>query len=158
MSQNATSSVEEFWQYVLQLLQPEAKIHCVFSPIDREKEVLANAWCAVFRRRILGLSSGIDEMGGIRWDLAGCLLLSWLICYFCIWKGVKTSGKVEATRLKCPLSGNRVGFSLVLLPGCVFHSHLSLCDDVCAADPWRDTTRSPNWYPVLPVSQRHSPC
>ncbi|XP_075875916.1 sodium- and chloride-dependent GABA transporter 2-like [Nelusetta ayraudi] len=59
LSQNATSSVEEFWQ-----------------------------------RRILGLSRGIDELGGICWDLAGCLLLSWLICYFCIWKGVKTSGKV----------------------------------------------------------------
>ncbi|XP_070701920.1 sodium- and chloride-dependent GABA transporter 2-like [Pempheris klunzingeri] len=57
--QNATSSVEEFWQ-----------------------------------RRILGLSAGIEEVGSIRWDLAGCFLLSWIICYFCIWKGVKTSGKV----------------------------------------------------------------
>lgn len=47
-----------------------------------------------WQRRILGLSAGIEEMGSIRWDLAGCLLLSWVICYFCIWKGVKSSGKV----------------------------------------------------------------
>lgn len=47
-----------------------------------------------WQKRILGLSVGIEEMGSIRWDLAGCLLLSWIICYFCIWKGVKSSGKV----------------------------------------------------------------
>lgn len=46
-------------------------------------------------------------MGGIRWDLAGCLLLSWVICYFCIWKGVKTSGKVKLTRLRFPLGSLR---------------------------------------------------
>uniref|UniRef100_A0A4W6FAN7 Transporter n=1 Tax=Lates calcarifer TaxID=8187 RepID=A0A4W6FAN7_LATCA len=47
-----------------------------------------------WQRRVLGLSAGIEEVGRIRWDLAGCLLLSWIICYFCIWKGVKTSGKI----------------------------------------------------------------
>lgn len=47
-----------------------------------------------WQRRVLGLSGGIDEMGSMRWDLAACLLLGWIICYFCIWKGVKSSGKV----------------------------------------------------------------
>ncbi|XP_073347738.1 sodium- and chloride-dependent GABA transporter 2-like [Pagrus major] len=47
-----------------------------------------------WQRRVLGLSGGIEEMGSIRWDLAGCLVLSWIICYFCVWKGVKSSGKV----------------------------------------------------------------
>uniref|UniRef100_A0A4W5QXW8 Transporter n=1 Tax=Hucho hucho TaxID=62062 RepID=A0A4W5QXW8_9TELE len=46
------------------------------------------------RRRILGLSGGIEEIGNVRWDLALCLLLSWIICYFCVWKGVKSTGKV----------------------------------------------------------------
>uniref|UniRef100_A0A672Z6X2 Transporter n=1 Tax=Sphaeramia orbicularis TaxID=375764 RepID=A0A672Z6X2_9TELE len=47
-----------------------------------------------WERRILGLSSGIDEIGSIRWDLALCLLLAWTLCYFCVWKGVKSTGKV----------------------------------------------------------------
>nr|XP_046197219.1 solute carrier family 6 member 22, tandem duplicate 2 isoform X4 [Oncorhynchus gorbuscha] len=47
-----------------------------------------------WERRILGLSEGIEEIGSVRWDLALCLLLSWIICYFCVWKGVKSTGKV----------------------------------------------------------------
>uniref|UniRef100_A0A3Q4HIL4 Transporter n=2 Tax=Neolamprologus brichardi TaxID=32507 RepID=A0A3Q4HIL4_NEOBR len=47
-----------------------------------------------WERRILGLSDGIDNIGNIRWDLALCLLLAWVLCYFCIWNGVKTTGKV----------------------------------------------------------------
>uniref|UniRef100_A0A3Q2DR49 Sodium- and chloride-dependent betaine transporter-like n=2 Tax=Cyprinodon variegatus TaxID=28743 RepID=A0A3Q2DR49_CYPVA len=32
-------------------------------------------------------------MGGVRWELALCLILSWIICYFCVWKGIKSTGK-----------------------------------------------------------------
>ncbi|KAL8577398.1 hypothetical protein ACOMHN_060220 [Nucella lapillus] len=46
------------------------------------------------RRKVLALSSGVGEAGSIKWDLALCLLLSWIIVYFCIWKGIKSSGKV----------------------------------------------------------------
>ncbi|XP_033995000.1 solute carrier family 6 member 22, tandem duplicate 2 [Trematomus bernacchii] len=47
-----------------------------------------------WERRILGLSRGIDEIGNVRWDLALCLLLAWVLCYFCVWNGVKSTGKV----------------------------------------------------------------
>ncbi|XP_041804536.1 sodium- and chloride-dependent GABA transporter 2-like [Chelmon rostratus] len=57
-------------------------------------ENAASSVSEFWQRRVLCLSGGIEELGSIRWDLAGCLLLSWIICYFCIWKGVKTSGKV----------------------------------------------------------------
>ncbi|XP_029931717.1 sodium- and chloride-dependent GABA transporter 2-like [Myripristis murdjan] len=60
-------------------------------------QILGNATSSVqefWQRRILGLSGGIEEMGSMRWDLAGFLLLSWIICFFCVWKGVKSSGKV----------------------------------------------------------------
>ncbi|XP_022377993.1 sodium- and chloride-dependent betaine transporter isoform X1 [Enhydra lutris kenyoni] len=47
-----------------------------------------------WERRVLGITSGIHDLGALRWELALCLLLAWIICYFCIWKGVKTTGKV----------------------------------------------------------------
>ncbi|XP_073999223.1 sodium- and chloride-dependent GABA transporter [Rhodnius prolixus] len=47
-----------------------------------------------WERRVLQISSGVQHMGNIRWELAGTLLLVWVMCYFCIWKGVKWTGKV----------------------------------------------------------------
>ncbi|CDQ60908.1 unnamed protein product [Oncorhynchus mykiss] len=46
-----------------------------------------------WERRVLNISRGIEEMGNIRWELALCLLLTWVICYFCVWKGIKSTGK-----------------------------------------------------------------
>ncbi|KAG9339818.1 hypothetical protein JZ751_022485, partial [Albula glossodonta] len=46
-----------------------------------------------WERRVLNISGGIEELGSVRWELALCLLLSWIICYFCVWKGVKSTGK-----------------------------------------------------------------
>ncbi|XP_068195991.1 sodium- and chloride-dependent GABA transporter 3-like [Antennarius striatus] len=47
-----------------------------------------------WERRMLGMSGGIEELGSVRWELALCLLVAWTFCYFCIWKGVRSSGKV----------------------------------------------------------------
>ncbi|XP_053493070.1 sodium- and chloride-dependent GABA transporter 2 isoform X2 [Ictalurus furcatus] len=47
-----------------------------------------------WERRVLNLTGSIQELGNVRWELALCLLLAWIICYFCVWKGVKSTGKV----------------------------------------------------------------
>ncbi|XP_036374086.1 sodium- and chloride-dependent GABA transporter 2-like [Megalops cyprinoides] len=47
-----------------------------------------------WERRVLRISPGIEHMGMLHWDLAICLLIAWVMCYFCIWKGVKSTGKV----------------------------------------------------------------
>lgn len=43
---------------------------------------------------MLNLTSSVYELGSVRWELALYLLLAWIICYFCVWKGVKSTGKV----------------------------------------------------------------
>uniref|UniRef100_A0A669EV82 Transporter n=1 Tax=Oreochromis niloticus TaxID=8128 RepID=A0A669EV82_ORENI len=47
-----------------------------------------------FWERALRISPGIDQMGSLNGDLALCLFIAWVMCYFCIWKGVKSTGKV----------------------------------------------------------------
>ncbi|XP_071392467.1 sodium- and chloride-dependent betaine transporter-like isoform X2 [Centroberyx affinis] len=43
--------------------------------------------------RVLRMSDDMS-LGKVHWDLALCLLAAWVICYFCIWKGIKSTGKV----------------------------------------------------------------
>ena len=47
------------------------------------------------RRYILAISNGIDEPGEIRLPLATTLLIAWAVVYFCLYKGIKSSGKVS---------------------------------------------------------------
>ncbi|KAJ7994288.1 hypothetical protein DPEC_G00264330 [Dallia pectoralis] len=47
-----------------------------------------------FDHRLLEITNGIEEAGGIRWELFGLLILAWAIVYLCIFKGVKSTGKV----------------------------------------------------------------
>uniref|UniRef100_A0A674JJH2 Transporter n=1 Tax=Terrapene triunguis TaxID=2587831 RepID=A0A674JJH2_9SAUR len=49
-----------------------------------------------YTRKVLEIqkSSGLYDVGGIRWQLLLCLFLIFTIVYFSLWKGVKTSGKV----------------------------------------------------------------
>ncbi|XP_014241505.1 sodium- and chloride-dependent glycine transporter 2-like isoform X1 [Cimex lectularius] len=47
-----------------------------------------------WERHVLKLSDGIENIGPIKWDLALCLLFSWIIVVLCLIKGIKTSGKV----------------------------------------------------------------
>eukprot|EP00111_Clytia_hemisphaerica_P016317 TCONS_00048314-protein len=47
-----------------------------------------------FSNYVLEQTNSIDDTGKIRWQLVLCLLLSWMVVYFCMWKGVKSAGKV----------------------------------------------------------------
>uniref|UniRef100_A0A3P9DFN5 Transporter n=1 Tax=Maylandia zebra TaxID=106582 RepID=A0A3P9DFN5_9CICH len=47
-----------------------------------------------FENRLLEKTRGIEELGGLRWELFGCLVFAWVIVYLCIFKGVKSTGKV----------------------------------------------------------------
>ena len=45
------------------------------------------AYDSLRRRNALELSSGIEDLGGIKWDLCVFLLVSWLLIFACLFKG-----------------------------------------------------------------------
>ncbi|KPP66307.1 hypothetical protein Z043_115200 [Scleropages formosus] len=47
-----------------------------------------------FDYKLLEMTDGIERMGELRWELFGLLVLAWIIVYLCIFKGVKSTGKV----------------------------------------------------------------
>lgn len=46
------------------------------------------------------LSDGLDDMGSIKWSLALCVLAVFVLVYFSLWKGVRSTGKVSKEYLK----------------------------------------------------------
>lgn len=56
-----------------------------------------------WRNNILDISSGIEEPGGVKWDLFGCLLIIWILVYFAIWKGIGWTSKVVYVTATLPL-------------------------------------------------------
>ncbi|XP_067382168.1 sodium- and chloride-dependent creatine transporter 1 isoform X2 [Channa argus] len=47
-----------------------------------------------WERKVLRLSGGLHEPGDISYEMVLCLIATWIIVYFCMWKGVKSTGKV----------------------------------------------------------------
>ncbi|XP_064608096.1 sodium- and chloride-dependent creatine transporter 1-like [Liolophura sinensis] len=55
-----------------------------------------------WERKVLAISAGVEFSGSIKWDLALCLLLAWVVVYFCVWKGIKLSGKISYVTVISP--------------------------------------------------------
>jgi len=66
----------------------------------------------VCSKRVLQITGGIGEMGGMQWELLGCLLLGWILIYGIICRGIHQSGKV--TQLETFLQ-RRIYFARLLL-------------------------------------------
>ncbi|XP_046859527.1 sodium- and chloride-dependent glycine transporter 1-like isoform X2 [Xenia sp. Carnegie-2017] len=47
-----------------------------------------------FNNYVLGKTAGIDDMGDFRWKICLSLIFCWTVVFLCLFKGVKTSGKV----------------------------------------------------------------
>ena len=44
--------------------------------------------CLCFRHSVLELTDGIEDLGGVKWDMFGTLFLSWIIVFLCLCKGL----------------------------------------------------------------------
>uniref|UniRef100_A0A3B4U4U1 Transporter n=1 Tax=Seriola dumerili TaxID=41447 RepID=A0A3B4U4U1_SERDU len=90
-SQLPWANCENTWNTGLQVLDSSA------PNMTTNQTMLTNTTSAAtefWERRVLAMSGGIEELGSVRWELALCLLACWVFCYFSIWKGVRSSGKV----------------------------------------------------------------
>lgn len=58
------------------------------------KELAETAAQQYWDRKVLRITDGIEDLGGMNWELVGCLALAWILTYCCIVKGVKTTGKI----------------------------------------------------------------
>nr|XP_060511239.1 sodium- and chloride-dependent creatine transporter 1 [Panthera onca] len=47
-----------------------------------------------WENKVLRLSGGLDVPGALNWEVTLCLLACWVLVYFCVWKGVKSTGKI----------------------------------------------------------------
>uniref|UniRef100_A0A3B5LEF5 Si:ch211-117c9.5 n=1 Tax=Xiphophorus couchianus TaxID=32473 RepID=A0A3B5LEF5_9TELE len=63
-------------------------------PTCMEAEGLRSPVIEFWERKVLRLSGGLHEPGAISYEMVLCLIATWVIVYFCIWKGVKSTGKV----------------------------------------------------------------
>lgn len=71
------------------------------APIDRWTVLMSSCSNATssaaeqfWEKYVLDLSEDMNTMGGVKWDLAFCLFISWAIVFFCLIRGVSSSGKV----------------------------------------------------------------
>jgi len=70
---------------------------------SRNLSLRVSATQEFFDHRVLQMSDGIHNMGDIRLELFGFLALAWVIVYFCLWKGVATTGKVVYITATLPI-------------------------------------------------------
>ncbi|XP_053408806.1 sodium- and chloride-dependent taurine transporter-like isoform X2 [Mercenaria mercenaria] len=57
-------------------------------------EKMVDSVIEFWERKVLHISDGIDKPGSLVWELAVSLLIVWILIYFCVWKGVRWSGKI----------------------------------------------------------------
>ncbi|CAG08497.1 unnamed protein product, partial [Tetraodon nigroviridis] len=68
--------------------------NCSSGFLSSSNTELQSASQQFFDRRVLEKTSGIEDPGGLHWELFGCLLLGWVIIFLCLVKGIKSTGKV----------------------------------------------------------------
>ena len=61
---------------------------------------LSEFFILIFSDYVLQISDGIEDMGKIRWQLALCLLMCWVIIFLVLIKGINSLGKVRSLAVR----------------------------------------------------------
>ncbi|XP_056450857.1 sodium- and chloride-dependent GABA transporter ine [Gadus chalcogrammus] len=68
--------------------------NCTSTPTNSSAEHTSTASQEFFNLKMLQRTGGLEDSGTLRWELLLILLLAWTMIYLCIFKGVKSTGKV----------------------------------------------------------------
>lgn len=117
-----TSAATQFWEWVNGTIQHHLSIQKPMKSGRKQNEIIC-----LLRRRLLGRSGGVEELGSVRSDLALCLLLCWLFCFFSIRKGVRSMGKVVSGRARFSWNELIGSNHCHLFEGGVPHGHIPVC-------------------------------
>lgn len=95
---NNTWNTELCWTpSKLDSVAPENQSHLVDSVTEFwERQILEVSCDLLFyfpQFSVLQISPGIDHVDGLQPRLTLTLFIAWVICFFCIWRGVKSTGK-----------------------------------------------------------------
>ena len=114
-------------------------VQIISSPLHPERLFLI----APNRYETLQISEGIGTAGALRWELVGCLALSWLAVFLCLFRGVQTLGKVSPRPHQCKVfrKDNSVEIT-TCISGCVRHCDASLPHAIRAPHSWRVSSGS----------------
>eukprot|EP00794_Sanderia_malayensis_P003630 gene3630-4144_t len=74
--------------YLKPIYENETLVKCVIN-VTKRISPSEEYW----NHKVLDISSGVEEIGQIRWQLVLTLLVAWIVVYFCMWKGIKSVGK-----------------------------------------------------------------
>ncbi|XP_039256761.2 sodium- and chloride-dependent GABA transporter 2-like [Styela clava] len=69
----------------------------------KNESVRVSSVVEFWERGVLGLSSGVHELGSVQWELLLCMLVGWIVVYFCIWRGIAWTSKVVYFTATFPL-------------------------------------------------------
>ena len=80
---------------------------------------------------MLDRSDRIEDTGYVKWDLTLSLLCAWVLCFVCVVKGIKSSGKasfwwVWSTRFGFNKHGCNGHSRTTFFAGCLLHSYISV--------------------------------
>ncbi|XP_022248607.1 sodium-dependent proline transporter-like [Limulus polyphemus] len=78
------------WMNKNALLSPDLYYSTLSNCTNATQTATEQFW----EKFVLDMTDGIENIGTIKWDLAVCLLVSWIIVFLSLMKGVKSSGKV----------------------------------------------------------------
>lgn len=133
--------------------------------------ILVNTWTQQrviyhFRYYVLNISDDIGNFGEVHLPILGCLAISWVVVFLCLFRGVKSSGKVLTTclhtcMLQCFSQHVFLEFPQVMhlkvtllwrcvYAGGIFHSYLPLRCSHHPVHPWHHPGWSHQWHQILP--------